>query len=70
MGLPEIGRTGAPLVEVLEADLSQFLGRAKARTLADDDALDTELRRLLRNTANDEVGRKPEVTVVISRLAA
>jgi ribonuclease J len=70
MGLPEIGRSNTPLVEVLEADLSQLMGRVKGRTLADDDALDTEIRRVLRNTANDEVGRKPEVTVVISRLAA
>ena len=70
MGLPEIGRSGAPLVEVVEAALSAHVERASRSTLADDDALDTELRRLLRNTANDEVGRKPEVTVVVSRLAA
>ena len=70
MGLPEIGRSRAPLVEVLEADLSQLLGRVNGRTMGDDDALDTEIRRVLRNSANEEVGRKPEVTVVISRLAA
>ena len=70
MGLPEFGRSRAPLVEVLEADLSQLLGRVKSRTMGDDDALDTEIRRVLRNSANEEVGRKPEVTVVISRLAA
>ena len=70
MGLPEVGRSGAPLVEVIEAGLARVVGRADRATLGDDDALDTELRRLLRNTANDEVGRKPEVTVVISRLAA
>ena len=70
MGLPEFGRSGAPLVETVEAGLSRYVGRASRSTLADDDALDTEMRRLLRNTANDEVGRKPEVTVVISRLAA
>ena len=70
MGLPETGRSNAPLVDVLEADLSQLMGRVNGRTLGDDDALDTEIRRVLRNKANDEVGRKPEVTVVISRLAA
>ena len=70
MGLPEFGRSGAPLVETVEAGLSRYVGRASRSTLADDDALDAEMRRLLRNTANDEVGRKPEVTVVISRLAA
>ncbi len=70
MGLPEFGRSGAPLVETVEAGLSRYVGRASRSTLADDDALDAEMRRLLRNTANDEVGRKPEVTIVISRLAA
>ena len=68
-GLPEFGRSGAPLVEVVEAGLSRLVGRASKATLADDDALDTELRRVLRSTANDEVGRKPEVTVVVSRLS-
>lgn len=69
MGLPETGRSGTPLVEVLEADLSQLLGRA-GDLLSDDEALDQEMRRLLRSTANDEVGHKPEVTVIVSRLAA
>jgi len=44
MGLPEMGSSNAPLVDVLEQDLSQFLGRAKAATLRDDDKLNTELR--------------------------
>ena len=33
MGLPEIGRSNAPLVDILEEDLSQFLGRAGEKTL-------------------------------------
>jgi ribonuclease J len=70
MGLPEIGRSRSPLVDVLEADLSRLMGRVNGKVLGDDDALDTEIRRVLRNSANDEIGRKPEVTVVISRLAA
>ncbi len=69
MGLPEIGRSGAGLLEVLEEDLSQFLNRAAEKTLGDDDRLEEELRRIARNTAKDEIGKKPEVTVVISRLA-
>ncbi|MGB5559423.1 MAG: ribonuclease J, partial [Paracoccaceae bacterium] len=68
MGLPETGRSRAPLVEVLEEDVTQFLMRAGRKTLADDDKLGTELRRIVRNTANDEIGKKPEVTVVTSRL--
>ncbi len=69
MGLPETGRSRAPLLEVIEEDLNQFLGRADKRTLADDDKLEEGLRRIARNTAVDEIGKKPEVTVVISRLA-
>ncbi|NVO23869.1 ribonuclease J [Donghicola mangrovi] len=68
-GLPEMGRSGAPLADVLEEDLSQFIGRAGAKTLTDDDALEEGLRRVARKTALDEIGKKPEVTVVISRLA-
>ncbi|MEP4197346.1 MAG: ribonuclease J [Aliishimia sp.] len=69
MGLPETGRSRAALVEVLEEDLSQYLNRAGPKTLADDAKLENELRRIVRNSANDEIGKKPEVTVVISRLS-
>ena len=67
-GLPEIGRGNAPLVDALEEDLDQFLGRAKGKMLKDDDKLETEIKRLVRKTALDEIGKKPEVTVVVSRL--
>ena len=69
MGLPETGRSGAALVDVLEEDLGQFLNRAAEKTLRDDDKLNDDLRRITRNSARDEIGRKPEVTVVVSRLA-
>ncbi|ARO15214.1 metallo-beta-lactamase family protein [Ketogulonicigenium robustum] len=68
MGLPELGRGNAPLVEVLEAELTKYLRRADDKTLLNDDALEKELRKITRNTANSEVGHKPEVTVIISRL--
>ncbi len=68
MGLPETGRSRAPLVEVLEEDVTQFLMRAGRKTLADDDKLGDEIKRIVRKTANDEIGKKPEVTVVVSRL--
>ena len=68
-GLAEIGGSNAPLVDVLEEDLSQFLGRADARTLRDDDGLEQALRRIARNTTMGEIGKKPEVAVVISRLS-
>ena len=67
MGLPEKGRTG-DLVEVLERKLDAWVQRAGRKGLKDDDEIDEQLRRALRNAANDEIGKKPEVTVIISRL--
>ena len=69
MGLAEEGRSRAPLVDILEADLGQFLGRASEKTLADDDKLEQELKRIVRKVAQDEIGKKPEVTVITSRLS-
>ncbi|WP_425078555.1 ribonuclease J [Ruegeria denitrificans] len=68
MGLPETGTSRAALVEVLEEDLNQFLMRAAAKTLRDDDKLEEEMRRIVRQTAKAEIGKKPEVTVVVSRM--
>ncbi|MFG5380375.1 ribonuclease J [Yoonia sp. R2-816] len=67
-GLPEMGRNNAALVEVVEEDLSQFLNRANAKTLRDDDKLEKELRSIARKSAQGEIGKKPEVTVIVSRL--
>ena len=69
MGLPELGKSNAPLIDVLEADLSQFLGRASGKTMADDDKLETEIKRIVRKSTNDEIGKKPETTIIVSRLA-
>ncbi|MCK0148745.1 ribonuclease J [Marivita sp. S6314] len=69
MGLPEMGRSNASLVDALEEDLSQFIGRAGAKTITDDDKLEEGLRRVARQTTQNEIGKKPEVSVVISRLA-
>ncbi|CUH63985.1 Ribonuclease J 1 [Thalassovita autumnalis] len=69
-GLAETGKSNAPLVDVLEEDLNQFMGRAAQRTLDDDDKLEDELRKITRRSAMGEIGKKPEVTVVISRLSA
>lgn len=68
MGLSETGSSKAPLIDVLEADLGQFLNRANPKTLTDDDKLDEALRRIVRQTAQNEIGKKPEVTVVVSRM--
>ena len=68
-GLAEIGNSRAPLVDVLEEDLSQFMGRAGDATLADDGKLEEGLRRVARQSATAEIGKRPEVTVIISRLS-
>ena len=69
-GLPTMGRGDRQLAETLEADLTEFLDAAGAKVLRDDEKLDEALRRLVRQTSVEEIGKKPEVTVVISRLQA
>ena len=69
-GLPELGRSKAPLVDVLEEDLNQFLMRANKKTLRDDDKLEEEMRRIIRRSTQQEIGKKPEVQIVISRLSS
>ncbi len=68
MGLSETGRSNAPLVDILEEDLSQYLNRADDKVLLDDEELDKQLRRIVRNSCQTEIGKKPEVTVIVSRL--
>ncbi|MEL6509876.1 MAG: ribonuclease J [Pseudomonadota bacterium] len=68
-GLAEQGQSNAPLVDILEEDLSQFLRRADDRTLADDDKLEEQIKRIVRQTTQAEIGKKVEVTSVISRLS-
>jgi len=69
MGLPEMGKGGRPLSEVIEGDLADFLDRAGAKVLRDDEKLDDGVRRVVRQVSMEEIGKKPEVTVVVSRLA-
>jgi len=69
MGLPETGRSNAALVDILEADLAQFINRADDATIRNEDKLDKELKRIVRQSAQNEIGKKPEVTVVVSRLS-
>jgi len=67
-GLAETGTSNAALVEVLEEDLGQFLMRAEGKTLRDDVKLEKELRSIARRSTQAEIGKKPEVTVIVSRL--
>ncbi len=69
MGLAETGRSRSPLVDLIEAEAAQFMARADDKVLLNDDKLDSGLRRVVRQVAVEEIGKKPEVTVVISRLA-
>ncbi len=70
MGLPATGRGARPLAETLETDLAEFADRASRKLLKDDAKLEEELRKVVRQVAMEEIGKKPEVTVVISRLTA
>ncbi|MBL6859583.1 MAG: ribonuclease J [Rhodobacteraceae bacterium] len=67
-GLSEMGHAGAPLVDLLEEDLSQFIGRAGGKTRCDDDKMEQGFKRVVRQTCQAEIGKSPEVTVIVSRL--
>lgn len=69
-GLPEKGRAGVPLASNLESELAEFLERADDKVVMDDDKLEDGIRKITRQVAMEEIGKKPEVTVIISRLAA
>lgn len=69
-GLAEKGRAGVPLAGNIESELAEFLERADDRTLRDDVRLEEAVRKITRQVSMEEIGKKPEVTVVISRLAA
>tara|TARA_R110002051_G_scaffold14460_7_gene46887 strand:- start:10443 stop:12122 length:1680 start_codon:yes stop_codon:yes gene_type:complete len=68
-GLAETGSSDSALVDVVEADLAQFIGRAQPKTLRDDVKLEKELKHVARKSAQGEIGKKPEVIVIISRLS-
>ena len=70
MGLPETGTGGRALAEEMERELTEFVAGAPDKVLLDDDKLEEAIKRLVRQVAGEEVGKKPEVLVVISRLMA
>ncbi len=69
-GLRPVAKGGQPLNEVIEDELSDYLERAGRKVLSDDDKLNDGMRRVVRQVVMEELGKKPEVTVVISRLSA
>ena len=67
-GLPSVSNSSAPLVDCLEEDLSQLIGRAGSDVMLDNGLLEEVVRRCARQTCKSEVGKKPEVSVIVSRL--
>ena len=67
-GLPDFGKSECNVIDVLEEDLSQYIGRSKPSVIQDDDKLEKDIKRIARQTALTEIGKKPEVSVIISRL--
>ncbi|WP_127104052.1 ribonuclease J [Pararhodobacter zhoushanensis] len=68
-GLARQGRSNRALSEVIEDELAEELERTGRKVLASDDRLTEVIRRRVRNCCVDEIGKKPEVMVVISRLS-
>ena len=67
-GLPDVGQSDCNVIDVLEEDLSQYIGRSKPSVIQDDEKLEKDIKRIARQTALTEIGKKPEVSVIISRL--
>mgnify|MGYP003383443583 CR=1 FL=1 len=68
-GLAREGRSNRALNEVIEDELAEELERAGRKVLASDDKLIELIRRRVRACCLDEIGKKPEVQVVVSRLS-
>ena len=64
------GRAGVPLARHIESELADYLDRVDDATVMNDKKLDEGVRRIVRQVSMEEVGKKPEVKVIISRLAA
>lgn len=70
MGLAGQTRGGEDLGRHIEGEIAEFLERADARTVRDDGKMDEAIRKITRQVSMEEIGKKPEVTVIISRLMA
>jgi ribonuclease J len=68
-GLADYGQSDCNFIDVLEEDLSQYIGRSSVSLIQDDYKLEKEIKRIARQTALAEIGKKPEVSVIISRLS-
>ena len=67
-GLTDFGYSKCNFIDVLEEDLSQHIGRSSSDIIRDDDKLEKDITRIARQTALTEIGKKPEVSIIINRL--
>jgi ribonuclease J len=67
-GLADFGQSDCNFIDVLEEDLSQYIGRSSESVIQDDDKLENDIKRIAQQTALAEIGKKPEVSIIISRL--
>ena len=70
MGLSDRTRSGEDLARHIEGELADFLDGADSRIVQDDAKMDEAIRKITRQVAMEEIGKKPEVSVIISRLMA
>jgi ribonuclease J len=59
---------GGSLDEIVEGAVSQTLSISSSRTVMDDDHLEKAIIKSVRNSVGEAVDKKPEVSVLISRL--
>ncbi|MEM7723954.1 MAG: ribonuclease J [Pseudomonadota bacterium] len=69
-GLPEVANNGADLIEMVEEEIAKAIPRLDAKTTRDDEMLEAAMKRIVRQVCVSEIGKKPEVTTVVSRLMA
>jgi ribonuclease J len=67
-GLPDDPKLRDGVEGTLEQAIEAELSRARPQTLADDDALEELVQRTCARVCNDAIGKKPVVSVMISRL--
>ncbi|MBF9040191.1 MBL fold metallo-hydrolase [Rhodobacterales bacterium LSUCC0387] len=70
-GLPDHLRNGhGSLTDMLEDELADLLPRLDRKITRDDDKIEEAVRRAIRQSVQVEIGKRPEVSVIISRLVA
>ena len=68
-GLPERGTSMEYLNDIIEGSINQSLQLMDPKTLVDDSKVEEQLRKIVRQISMSEIGKKPEVTILVSRLA-